>query len=60
VIAALGNLEIAVVTGRELHTLWGKKIDEGIGRRRNRLMHRVEHLFRRDGKYRWREPSGGC
>ena len=45
VIAAFGNLEIAVVPRRELDARRGQEVDEGVGRGRHGAMDGVEHLF---------------
>ncbi len=43
VVTALGDLEIAVVPRRELHRARRQQVDVGIGRRRHRGVHRVDH-----------------
>ena len=43
VVTTLGNLEVAVVPRRELDRARRQEVDEGVGRRRHRGVHRVDH-----------------
>ena len=45
VIAALGNLEIAVVAWCQLYARSGQQVDERIGIGRHGLVYRIQHLF---------------
>ena len=45
VVAALGNLQIAVMAGRQADAAGRQQVDERIGRWRHRAMHRIQHLF---------------
>src|SRR3546814_6625095 len=45
VVAALRNLQIAVVPRRELETAFGDEVEESVGRHRRRVMDSADHLF---------------
>src|SRR3546814_11709724 len=45
VVAALRNLQIAVVPRRELEPAFGDEVEESVGRHRRRVMDRADHLF---------------